>query len=149
MMARERKRRVFLLATADIADGRQVKRPDGADAPRIPDFLKDKQFISLSGISEDDAWQRLLDGLGKEGLNKKDFKLPDRPYPGLEPFNEKDGAIFFGRDDEIDQGHRRPAPAPKGRRQGFHRAARRVRLRQVFAGARRGAAAVEARGQER
>lgn len=103
MMARERKRRVFLLATADIADGRQVKRPDGTDAPRIPDFLKDRQFISLSGISEDEAWQRLLDGLGKEGLNKRDFKLPARPYPGLEPFTEEDGAIFFGRDEEIDR----------------------------------------------
>ena len=89
MMARERKRRVFLLATADIADGRQVKRPDGTHAPQIPDFLKDKQFISLSGISEDEAWRRLLDGLGKEGLNKRDFKLPARPYPGLEPFTER------------------------------------------------------------
>lgn len=103
MMARERKRRVFLLATADIADGRQVKRPDGTDAPRIPDFLKDRQFISLSGISENEAWRRLLDGLAKEGLNKKNFQLPDRPYPGLEPFTENDGAIFFGRDEEIDR----------------------------------------------
>lgn len=103
MMARERKRRVFLLATADIADGRQGKRPDGTDAPRIPDFLKDRQFISLSGISEDEAWRRLLDGLAEGGLNKKNFRLPDRPYPGLEPFTEKDGAIFFGRDEEIDK----------------------------------------------
>lgn len=143
IMARERKRRVFLLATADIADGRQVKRPDGTDAPQIPEFLKDKQFISLSDISEDKALQRLLDGLAKEGLNKKNFELPARPYPGLEPFTEKDGAIFFGRDEEVDQVidvlHRRR------KRQGFRPVARCVRLRQILTGPRRCAAGVEER----
>ncbi len=48
MMARERKRRVFLLATADVIDGRQVKGLEDA-ALQIPDFLKDRQFISLAG----------------------------------------------------------------------------------------------------
>ena len=102
MMARERKRRVFLLATADVIDNRQVKGPGGT-TPGLPDFLKDRQFISLSGLTEEEAHQQLLRGLEKEGLKKHDFKLPDRPYPGLEPFQETDAAIFFGRDEETDE----------------------------------------------
>ena len=103
MMARERKRRVFLLATVDVIDGRQVKGLDRI-APQIPDFLKDKQFISLTGMTEEAAHQLLLlQGLEKEGLKKRDFKLPNRPYPGLVPFQETDAAVFFGRDEEADQ----------------------------------------------
>jgi hypothetical protein len=41
-MARERKKHVFLLATADVVDGRQVKGLENA-ALQIPDFLKDAQ----------------------------------------------------------------------------------------------------------
>ena len=52
-----------------------------------PDFLKDTQFISLAGVSEEEALQRLWRGLEEEGL-KDDFPLPERPYPGLEPFQE-------------------------------------------------------------
>jgi tetratricopeptide (TPR) repeat protein len=102
MMARERKRRVFLLATADAIDGRQVKGLEDTTL-QIPDFLKDRQFVSLAGVSEKAAYQLLLQGLEKEGLKKYDFKPPERPYPGLEPFQETDAAVFFGRDDESDQ----------------------------------------------
>ena len=31
------------------------------------------------------TYRHLLQGLEKAGLKKKDFKLPHRPYPGLEP----------------------------------------------------------------
>ena len=73
--------------------------------PQIPDFLKDTQFVSLAGVTEDEAYQRLLRGLEKEGLKKQDFKLPDRPYPGLEPFQETDAAVFFGTGRRDRPGH--------------------------------------------
>ena len=101
MMARERGKPVFLLAAPEVVDGRQVKGAGDEEAvPQIPDFLKDTQFISLVGLTTDDALERLWRGLEAEGL-KDDFLLPARPYPGLEPFRETDAAVFFGRDDEI------------------------------------------------
>ena len=101
MMARERGKPVFLLAAPDVLDGRQVKDIEGRDAVlRIPDFLKDTQLISLAGLTNEEALKRLWRGLEKERL-KDDFPLPERPYPGLEPFQETDAAVFFGRDDEI------------------------------------------------
>jgi hypothetical protein len=103
MMSRDRGKRVFLLATADIADDPEVKAAENQPALRIPDFLKDGQFVSLGSVSEEEAYRRLLHGLETEGLKKRNFKLPDCPYPGLEPFQDKDAAIYFGRDDEIDQ----------------------------------------------
>ena len=102
-MARDRGKRVFLLATADVADDRQVKTAGNDRAPQIPDFLKDTQFVSLGTVTEDEACRRLLHGLETEGLKKDDFKLPARPYPGLEPFQETDAAVYFGRDSEIDE----------------------------------------------
>lgn len=101
MIARERGKPVFLLATADIVDGRQAKgAQDVEQPPQIPDFLKDTQFISLASLTADEALGRLWRGLEEQGL-KDDFPLPDRPYPGLEPFQESDAAVFFGRDEEI------------------------------------------------
>ncbi|MGZ9092915.1 MAG: ATP-binding protein, partial [Rhodoplanes sp.] len=91
-----------MLATADASDVRQVKGLEDTTL-QIPDFLKDRQFVSLAGVSEKAAYQLLLQGLEKEGLKKHDFKPPERPYPGLEPFQETDAAVFFGRDDESDQ----------------------------------------------
>jgi formylglycine-generating enzyme required for sulfatase activity len=102
-MSRDRGKRLFLVAAADIADDRQVTTVGNEQPLRIPDFLKDAQFVSLGNVMEEDACQRLLHGLEKEGLKKQDFKLPSRPYPGLEPFQETDAAVYFGRDSEIDQ----------------------------------------------
>ena len=98
MIARERGKPVFTLASDDISDGRQVKGTAGA-GPQIPDFLKDTQFISLAGATINDAYQQLWRGLA--GLKKDIFPLPDQPYPGLMAFDEKDAAVFFGRDAEI------------------------------------------------
>jgi len=50
MMARERKRRVFLLATADVIDGHQVKGLEGITL-QIPDFLKDRRIFPQPVIS--------------------------------------------------------------------------------------------------
>ena len=88
MMSRDRGKRVFLLATADVTDDRKVKTPRNETAPPIPDFLKDTQFVSLGSVTEEEACRRLLHGLEIEGLKKRDFALPHRPYPGLAPFQE-------------------------------------------------------------
>jgi hypothetical protein len=102
MIAREHGKTIFLLATGDVIDDRQVKGGEGAeDAPRIPDFLKDRQFISIAGLTEDQALQQLRTGFEKEKLNDK-FAILGPPYPGLEPFRERDAAVFFGRRDEIE-----------------------------------------------
>jgi hypothetical protein len=102
MIARERGRKVFILATADVSDERQLKVAQGnGTALRIPDFLKDTQFISLAGLTMEEAYERLYRGLKEELRPQDSFALPERPYPGLEPFDEKDAAIFFGRDHEI------------------------------------------------
>ena len=103
MIARDRGKRVFLVASADVTDDRQVRAASDAAVPRIPAFLKDLQFVSLGGVTEEEAGRQLLRGLEREGLKKEDFKLPQRPYPGLAPFQETDAAVFFGRDSEIDQ----------------------------------------------
>ena len=101
MMARERGKPVFLLADTEVSDGRIMK--DGAESasrPRLPDFLKDTQFISVAGITDDEVQRRLWRGLDHKGLTEE-FPLPARPYPGLDPFQENDAAVFFGRDDDI------------------------------------------------
>jgi len=85
MMARERGKPVFLLA---------------AEGSSVPDFLKDLQFIGLSGLGPQPVLDRLLRGLREAGISD-DFPLPDRPYPGLDPFTENDAAIFFGRDSDF------------------------------------------------
>ena len=101
MMARERGKPVFLLADAEVVDDRIVKdEAGGAPRPQLPDFLKDTQLIRVAGLSAGEVVNRLRPGLEKWGLHK-DFPLPERPYPGLDPFTERDAAVFFGRDTEI------------------------------------------------
>ncbi len=101
MLAREKRKLVFLLASEELIDGRQVKgAEDSQETPTIPDFLKDMQFISLQGLTREQAFDRLLHGLAQEHL-RDHAPLPRRPYPGLEPFQESDAAVFFGRDDDI------------------------------------------------
>ena len=103
MMSRDRGKRVFLLAAADIADARQVNADGDRPVLRIPDFLKDVQMLTLAGRTEGETFEQLLKGLEREGLKQRDFKLPHRPYPGLRAFRESDAAVYFGRDTEIDE----------------------------------------------
>ena len=101
MIARERGKPVFLLAAPDVADNRQLEGPRNTEAaPRVPDFLRDTQFISLAGLDAKEGYRRLWRGLEEEGLQDA-FPEPTRPYPGLEPFQASDAAVFFGRDDDI------------------------------------------------
>ena len=103
MMARERGKPLFLLAKPEVTDGRIAKGDASEEsATALPDFLKDTQFISLAGLSDEETLARLWRGLEAEGLND-DFPLPERPYPGLGAFQESDAAIFFGRDEAIER----------------------------------------------
>lgn len=88
MLARERGKPAFLIATAEAEASN-----------RIPEFLKTRQLLSLAAMTEAVAHERLLASLRRAGLDKLDFALPDRPYPGLAAFGEADAAVFFGRDD--------------------------------------------------
>jgi formylglycine-generating enzyme required for sulfatase activity len=103
MIAREYGKTILTLATADVADGRPV--PGSGDTetkPTLPGFLKDTQFISLAGLTDEEVYRRLWRGLAEEGLNE-DFPVLGPPYPGLEPLQERDAAVFFGRKDEIER----------------------------------------------
>ena len=52
MIARERGKTVFMLATADVATAVRSRAPGTkTETPRFPDFLKDTQFISLAGLT--------------------------------------------------------------------------------------------------
>jgi formylglycine-generating enzyme required for sulfatase activity len=103
MLAREHGKKIFLLGTREVINGRQVKGGDGAqDAPQIPDFLKPKQCLPVAGLSPEEAYRRLQRGLAEEKLNEE-FAVLGPPYPGLEPFQERDAAVFFGRRDKIEQ----------------------------------------------
>ncbi len=87
MIARERGKSIFLLATVDDS--------------KIPQFLKDHQILRFAGQARAESYDLLRRGLRQSGI-ANEFKLPDQPYPGLNAFQEKDAAIFFGRDTEID-----------------------------------------------
>jgi energy-coupling factor transporter ATP-binding protein EcfA2 len=113
ILARERGKPVFLMATSNVTDDNEEKK-----GPRVPKFLQDKQFISLDGLTRQEAHERLWKDLEKWHL-KDDFPLPDQPYPGLEPFTENDAAIFFGRDAKIDEVRETLARIKGGNAKGF------------------------------
>jgi len=144
MMARERGKPLFLIVKPDVTDGR-IAKGDASEEPAtaLPDFLKDTQFIGLSGLSDEEMLERLWRGLEAEGL-KDDFPLPERPHPGLGAFQDTDAAVFFGCDEAIER-VRCAQPAPQTQRRGLRARAGSVRLRQVFARARRGAAAARSK----
>ncbi|MCK7582749.1 MAG: hypothetical protein MZV65_49120 [Chromatiales bacterium] len=149
MLARERGKRLFLLATPEVADGRQVKGlQDGGTVPQIPDFLKDTQFISLAGATEEEACARLWQGLAAEGLKDR---LPATRAAlsgaGAVPGDGRRRVLRPGRGDRAR--HRRAQQAPAEQRRGLHPGPGRVGLRQVVAGARGSAAAGEARERPR
>jgi hypothetical protein len=76
----------------------------GADKSQIPTDLTDEQWVDL--IHDPNGYARLKEGLRQAGLDPRSFVFEHgrRPYPGLAPLQEKDAAIFFGRDAEIVRG---------------------------------------------
>lgn len=70
-------------------------------------LLRDVQVIDMTSVDEEEAYQRLWDGLKIAGVTSNEFYVWDNsrpPYPGLMAFEEEDAAIFFGRDREVREG---------------------------------------------
>jgi hypothetical protein len=86
----------------------------------ITPLLADTQIIDLTA-DQDKAYLRLWSGLRMAGLdsaNVFDWDGQRRPFPGLESFEEKDAAVFFGREREVQQviealNHSRRLPEPR------------------------------------
>ncbi len=66
------------------------------------DLLRDVQWVDLT--ADETAFGQLRDGLHQAGLRPGDSFAWDparSPFPGLEPFDWQDAAVFFGREQEI------------------------------------------------
>jgi WD40 repeat protein len=68
------------------------------------DLVNDIQWVDLA--EGETAFDRLFESLRRAGLGPADSFAWDplrSPYPGLEPFDERDAAVFFGRRSEIER----------------------------------------------
>ena len=76
----------------------------GIDKAQVPPDLNDEQWVDLTG--DPDAYTRLKEGLRRGGYDPSSFPFEAgrRPYPGFAFLEEKDAAIFFGRDAQIVRG---------------------------------------------
>ena len=76
----------------------------GVDKSLVPLDLSDEQWIDL--VNDPAAYVRLKEGLKRAGLDPSSFALEPgrRPYPGFAFLEEKDAALFFGRDAQIVRG---------------------------------------------
>ena len=76
----------------------------GIDKSQVPLDLSDEQFIDLTG--DPNGYRRLKEGLKRAGLDPTSFPFEAgrRPYPGFAYLEEKDAAVFFGRDAQIVRG---------------------------------------------
>jgi WD40 repeat protein/tetratricopeptide (TPR) repeat protein len=76
----------------------------GVDKSLVPPDLSDEQWIDLE--RDPAAYVRLKEGLRRAGLDPSSFPLEPgrRPYPGFAYLEEKDAALFFGRDAQIVRG---------------------------------------------
>lgn len=73
----------------------------------IDSVLSDSQFVDFLKLDEEEAFERLKNGLAIAGIDAEDpydWDGSRSPYPGLLSFQEADAAIFFGRDKEIGDG---------------------------------------------
>jgi hypothetical protein len=69
----------------------------------IPSVLASFQVIDLTRNPEE-GYRRIHDGLRRVGLDPKnifDWDGSRPPYPGFMAFSEKDAAVYFGREDEV------------------------------------------------
>jgi WD40 repeat protein/energy-coupling factor transporter ATP-binding protein EcfA2 len=74
------------------------------DAAAWLELLQDVQWIDLT--ADDAAFGQLRAGLQHAGLGPGDSFAWDptrSPFPGLEPFDRRDAAVFFGREQEVDR----------------------------------------------
>lgn len=68
-----------------------------------PEISNSYQVIDRITVPESEFEIRLKRALEIAGAGPENFSLPPgrRPYPGLQPLNERDAALFFGRDSEV------------------------------------------------
>ncbi len=94
---------------AEITHARSLGKPIfplKVDGCQIDPVLTDRQIIDLR-TNRDQGFERLARGLALAGIdatNPFDWDGSRPPYPGLLCFQEKDAAIFFGRDQEVGRG---------------------------------------------
>jgi formylglycine-generating enzyme required for sulfatase activity len=124
MIAREQGKPLFMLVTERALECSLATTPgkEGSvsrHAPSIPEAFKEHQFIALTGLEPAAAYKRLIQGLEREGLKRRDFPLPPEPYPGLNPFTAAYAAVFCGRDHEVDGLKALLAKQLQGNAQGF------------------------------
>lgn len=76
----------------------------GADESQVPPDLAEEQWVNLK--DDPQGYARLKEGLNRAGLNPSafSFEVGRRPYPGLSHLEERDAAVYFGRDAEIVRG---------------------------------------------
>ena len=90
---------------AELSLARSLGRPVfplRLDAAAWLDLLQDVQWVDLT--ADETSFGQLRDGLHQAGLRPGDSFAWDparSPFPGLEPFDWQDAAVFFGREQEI------------------------------------------------
>jgi hypothetical protein len=90
---------------AELSLARSLGRPVfplRLDTTARLDLLQDVQWVDLS--AGETSLGQLWDGLNQAGLRSADSFAWDpgrSPFPGLEPFDWQDAAVFFGREQEI------------------------------------------------
>ena len=90
---------------AELSLARSLGRPVfplRLDAAAWLDLLQDVQWVDLT--ADETSFGQLRDGLHRAGLRPGDSFAWDparSPFPGLEPFDWQDAAVFFGREQEI------------------------------------------------
>jgi WD40 repeat protein len=95
---------------AEIAQARAGGKhvfPVKIETCEIASLLDDRQIVDLTDGSATSQYERLFRGLAEVGLDPREiFSWTGRrpPYPGLDPFDELDAPIFFGRSTEIRSG---------------------------------------------
>lgn len=82
-----------------------LKAPGLGDAARLPSILTESQYIDMRTDPEG-AYRRLWRGLSQIDLlgANSDWDPKDPPYLGLNAFQEKHAAVFFGREEETRAG---------------------------------------------
>jgi hypothetical protein len=91
---------------AEVAYARATKKqliPIKVTDCTIASILADTQLIDLT-VDQEEGYRRLWNRLRELGLdpaNVFEWDGQRSPFPGLEPFEEKDAAVFLGRENEI------------------------------------------------
>ncbi|HEX2367995.1 MAG TPA: TIR domain-containing protein [Acidimicrobiia bacterium] len=94
---------------AEITQARSLGKsllPVRIDGCVIDGVIGDHQIVDMT-IDKAEAYKRLWNGLLAAGADPAgifDWDSSRPPYPGLLSFQEKDAAVFFGRDEEIGTG---------------------------------------------